>query len=199
MRDWWGYVPGWGAHTRTCGHARPRRSYALGALLAFLSLAACGARSSQPALNLPQGTYTSATYHFSISYPAGWQANVAPDGSQIIPLTLLITRTSDRQAPGSLIATLTIAVFNLSNPAMAASTAQLRTDPTKHHVTIAGLMAYASAPTQQQVPGTTATDTHVDYYLIHGGYEYQLSTDAVSRDHANAALSAMLASFKILP
>ncbi|GAC1455210.1 MAG: hypothetical protein PVSMB4_15770 [Ktedonobacterales bacterium] len=44
---------------------------------------------------------------------------------------------------------------------------------------------------------TALSDTHTDYYLVHGGYEYQLSTDAVSNDNAAPALAAMLRSFVI--
>ena len=65
--------------------------------------------------------------------------------------------------------------------------------------TISGLPAYRATSVQQPIANTQYSDTHTDYYLIHGGYEYQLSTDAVQGDNAAAPLDAMLRSFTILP
>jgi hypothetical protein len=144
-----------------------------------------------------QSTYTSTTFHFSISYPSGWVVNTAPDASQIIPLTILITRSTPHQSSGSLESTFTVAVLSLADKDVAASAAKLPKDTTKRHITLAGLPAYADKPNTQQVPGTTATATHADYFFIHGAYEYQLSTDTISSDHVDAAMQSMLQSFAI--
>lgn len=51
-------------------------------------------------------------------------------------------------------------------------------------------------------PGTACTivkvvDVHTDYFLVHGGYVYQVTTDAISGDAADAALQSMVASFRL--
>jgi hypothetical protein len=73
---------------------------------------------------------------------------------------------------------------------------------TLHAVTLSGLAGYASNPLQQSLPGangtpTAVTDTHTDYYVVHGGYEYHLTTDAVSGEGTDANLQSMMASFTI--
>lgn len=188
------------------GVERQSRRWALvAALLLALGalLAACGTPQVQgPSTHLPGGMYSNAQYHFKISYPTGWQVNAvapSPGPDDIVPLTVEITRSSDRQASESLVSTFTIAVFDAGNATFAANATPLAADTTKHAVQIAGQPGYADTPVQQQVPGTAITATHADYYLIHGSYEYQLSTDDVSSDDASPALASMLQSFTLLP
>ncbi len=161
-------------------------------------LTSCGRSTVQAPPRLPKGTYISTKYHFRVSYPQGWVANTAPNPSPLIPLTVLITKSSTRQVAGSLVSTFTVAVFGLTNKDLAASAQNLPTDKTKHKVTISGMTAYADAPIRQAVPGTALTEAHLAYYLVYAGYEYQISTDAVSDDQADTALRDMLASFTIL-
>jgi hypothetical protein len=189
-------------------------------------LAACGGAQRTALPNLPGGTYTSAAYHFRVTYPEGWSlsANSCASGGATcsglgaatattsatqtavpVPLQLIIARTSQGATPSPTVSTLTITVLSLSDPYVAKAAAQLAQDHNLHQTTISGLAAFASAPTQQQLPspgGTpgsgTPTDTHTDYYLVHGGYEYQISMDALSSDSgADQALQAMLQGFTI--
>jgi len=93
-------------------------------------------------------------------------------------------------------------VLNLSDTYVARAAAGLATDASLHKTTISGLPGYVSSPEQQPLPGpngtpSAQTDTHTDYYLVHGGYEYQISIDVLSGDGADAALAAMLQSFTI--
>lgn len=207
------------------GRSGARRAAALwlvaGALC--LLLAGCGRATTQPP-RPSQGTFTSAQYHFRVSYPVGWVANACPSAqagadacggfhvvgpggqstsipfqpSQINPLTLTITRATARPADGSFISTFTVAVFTLSDPTIAHDASILATDTSKHQVALAGMAAYMSTPLRQQVPGSDVMATHTDYYLVHGAYEYQISTDAVSNDQADTALVSILRSFTIL-
>lgn len=168
------------------------------ALLLALALAGCGSASTTPKHDLPGGVYTNNTYHFRVTYPQGWQLNVSPQSSQVSPLTLLITRSGVLQTNASLVSTFGVTVFSLSAPPIATAVAGYATDKTLHALTLSGLPAYQATPVQQAVPNTQFSDTHTDYFLIHGGYEYQLSTDSVQGDNAGPALVAMLQSFAIL-
>lgn len=167
-------------------------------LLLALGLAAC--RGATPTVrNLPAGTYTNAQYHFTVRYPNGWQTNVSPQSSPLEPLTLTITRSSAVETNGSLVSAFTVTVFDASNSAIATPIAALPANPTLSATTLGGLPAYQDKPISQQLPNTHFTATHTDYYLVTGGYEYQISTDAVQSDNADAALASMLKSFTITP
>ncbi len=189
-------------------------------------LAACGQAQRGALPRLPGGTYTSAAYHFRVTYPEGWSLSVstcesggancsglgaatatatATQTAVAVPLQLIIARTSQRTTPSPTVSTFTITVLNLSAPYVAGAAGQLAKDHNLRQTTISGLAAFASTPIQQQLPGPggtpgpgTPTDTHTDYYLVHGGYEYQISMDALSSDDgADQALQAMLQSFTI--
>jgi hypothetical protein len=152
--------------------------------------------------SLPGGTYTSKAYHFQVTYPSGWKVNISADTSASVPLLLEITRSAERTTGAPIVSKLAISVLNLSNQFVAEGATRLASNPSYHHTTLGGLPAYATMPLQQALPGANGTptalsDTHTDYYLVHGGYEYQLSTDAVSNDNAAPALAAMLRSFAI--
>lgn len=189
---------------RTVGGRRLWRPFFVGTLLMLAgALAACGTPRPSLSAALPGGTYTSAQYHFSITYPTGWQANVAPAPSPVsgasptVPLTLIITRTSDTQGNVDLDSNLTIMVLDASDPIIAPSVAALAKDTNERHVTIGGLPAYADPPATQQVQGSSVTDTHTTYYVLANGYEYQITTDALSSDNAAPVIAQMLSSFKI--
>jgi hypothetical protein len=170
------------------------------------------------------GTYTSAAYHFRITYPNGWKISVntgdvpsvwttqtpgaqsaTPTSSQItpVPLLLTITRSSAHTSTPNSASTLTVTVLDLRAPYIAKQANGLASNPSLHPYALSGLAGYATAPIQQQLPGPngtagTATDTHTDYYVVHSGYEYQISTDVVSGDDgANQALQSMLRSFTV--
>lgn len=166
-------------------------------VIALSAMAACA--PTAPALPTAQGgTYTSKQFHFSVRYPEGWQATIGQQSSTIVPLTLVITRAHSSAAEGGAVSTFTVTVFDAHDSDVAQSVAALATDKTLTHMTIAGLPAYQSAAIQQPAQGTQADDTHRDYYLPAGNYEYQLSTDAISGDNADAALQSMLSSFTIV-
>ncbi|HLZ21758.1 MAG TPA: hypothetical protein VKQ30_06525 [Ktedonobacterales bacterium] len=161
-----------------------------------LTLTACQ-QSATPLPAFAGGVYTSAPYHFSITYPNGWKANAQSSTSAVVPLTVYITRSDAVNTPGDPISTLSIAVFNVHDANIAKSVKSLATDKTLRTTRLASLAAYASAPIQQQVPGSTITDTHTDYYLVTTDWEYQISTDAISGENADAALQSMVASFAL--
>lgn len=194
---------------------RHRRSHSTGATLgwqrllrvlaimlpgaACLAIAACGSPS---ALQLPAGSYSSATYDFHVAFPRNWKANpydATPSGSgspqTAIPFTLVITRTGDTHSVASLISTCTITVMNMKDSNIAKSAARLADDNALEPATIGGMQGYKSKPVVQNVPNTQVSVTHTDYYIVHGDYEYQLSTDAVSSDHADSDLQSIIASF----
>jgi hypothetical protein len=204
------------------GRGARRTSVVLWCALAALgvALAACG--QSQPTVvrSLPGGTYASAGYHFRVTYPEGWIANASQCGAAsggtaqcqtlegtattaqpAVPLLLTITKAGG-PVGRPVASTFTVSVQDLGNPYVAAAAAALPTANGLHATTVAGQPAYASAPLQAPIPGAGGTpsgltDAHTDYYLVHGGYEYQLSTDAVTGDAAGPALRAMLASFTL--
>lgn len=161
------------------------------------SLAACG-QTAAPTPKFSGGVYTNTEFHFTLSYPNGWKVNVQPSPSSVIPLTVYITRSDAVSTPGAPISTLTIAVFNARDANVAKSISLLATDKTLRKVTLAGLAGFASATVQQQVPSSTTTDTHTDYYLVTPDWEYQISTDAISGENAEDALNSMVRSFALV-
>lgn len=168
--------------------------------LACLAIAACGSPSA-PTLNLPGGTYSSATFDFHITYPRNWlatpsEATPSSDGSSdAIPFSLTITRAGDARSAAALVSTCAIIVMNMKNSDIATSAKELTTNTTLTATTIGGATGYVSAPLIQDIPNSQISVTHTDYYVIHGGYEYQISTDSVKGDNADADLRAMVASF----
>jgi hypothetical protein len=155
-----------------------------------------------------QLTFTSTAYHFSIRYPANWSASSIPQPSEVSPLTLVIAKThspqdtapAPGQASGALVSTLTVVVLSLSNPGIAASVQALPSNPSMQKTTLAGVPAYKAADVDEQSPDAQVVDVHIDYYVVHGQYEYQISTDAISNDPDGASeLQAMLKSFTFLP
>lgn len=168
--------------------------------VACLVIAACGSPST-PQLHLPGGTFSSATYGFHVTYPRNWKLNPydatpSASGSAVaIPFNLVITRTGDTHSAASLISTCTITVMNMKNTDIAKSAANLATNKALHAATIGGAQGYKSSPLVQNIPNTQISVTHIDYYVIHGGYEYQISTDSVKGDNADADLESMIASF----
>ena len=171
-------------------------------LAALLALAACGAAASPAVPTAAGGTYTSRPYHFSITYPAGWQVTVSQQSSTIVPLTLVITRVHANAAEGAAVSTFTITVFDAHNAAIATGVKALASDKTLSPVTLAGLSAYRGTAIQQPAQGSgeggsQVDDTHTDYYVPTATYEYQLSTDAITGDHSDAAFQTMLASFTV--
>lgn len=170
------------------------------AALACLAIAACGSPSA-PTLNLPGGTYSSATFDFHVTYPRNWLATpseATPSSdttSDPIPFSLTITRAGDSRSAAALISTCAIIVMNMKNSDIATSAKELATNTTLKATTIGGAAGYVSAPIVQDIPNSQISVTHTDYYVIHGGYEYQISTDSVKGDNADADLRDMVASF----
>jgi hypothetical protein len=189
------------------GVCRPRHRW-IGAwcatlLAIMLALAACGTTTSAPP---PQaaGTYSNSTYHFRLTYPAGWKLTTLPNGSSAIPLSLEITHSASASTEGAFLSTLTLSVIDTSNPAEATPVAQLQheiaaTPSPLTALTISGHTAYRDAPTQQKSPDGSLTVTHTDYYLLVNRYEYAIATDSVSSDSgAEATLLAMVQGLTLL-
>jgi hypothetical protein len=176
----------------------PRAFVVLAALVACLAVAACGSPSVP---SLPAGTYSSATFGFHVSYPRNWKANPCDAStcgsgtSAAIPFNLVITRTGDAHSAAALISTCTITVMNLKNSDIAASAASLSGNKALQPVTIGGARGYKSAPVTQDIPSSQISVTHTDYFVMHGNYEYQLSTDSVKGDNADGDLQSIIASF----
>lgn len=160
--------------------------------LCMALVTACGSGTS-----LPAGVYTNQQYHFRISYPDGWQANASQQSGATAPLIVIITRSGERSASGSIISSLTIDVLSLGDAEGPQVTAQLAKDKSLTPVTLSGLTAYRDQPTRQQGAGNESAFvvTHTDYYLVQGSYEYQLSIDALSGDEST--LDTMTQSFTI--
>ena len=78
---------------------------------------------------------------------------------------------------------------------IAKSAASLATNKTLQLATIGGEPGYKSNPLVQDIPNSQISVTHIDYYVVHGDYEYQISTDSVKGDNADADLASMVASF----
>jgi hypothetical protein len=186
-----------------------RRAFAPAGLLLALLLAACGA--STPALpSSPGGTYTNAQFQFSVTYPSGWLPNelstplgspqATPTASLAIPLTVVITQTSTDQIESALLSSFTITVLDADNPAIASSIAKQKAqasgaNPTLKTITLTSQTAWQAQPVTKQLPNSDKSATHTDYYLLHGTYEFQLSTDSIAGGGSDAALAAMLKSF----
>jgi hypothetical protein len=181
----------------------------LTALLPML-LIAFGACAPAPPQK-PGGTYTSSSeFHFSVSYPAGWEASAmaatagaASQSSAPTPLTVVISRSSSAQETSPLVSNLTIAILDLRNPkainpALLNVVTTRATNSAYHTVQLAGHTAYATQPQQQMVYGTQQVGTHTDYYLDTTSFEYHLSTDVLSGDSADSAIASMLASFTLI-
>ena len=173
-------------------------------IVAGLLLVAC--RTSVAAPNPPAGVYKSTQLHFSVSYPTGWQAVPTPadQSSSAVPLTLVITRSGDTAATGS-VSSFTLTVFDLRVGAIATPAALLKQKALAPNsplrpVTLAGQTAYQDAPARRPLPGgANLTISHTDYYLFTADYEYQISVESVSGEHADADLASMLKSFALLP
>jgi hypothetical protein len=162
------------------------------ALLAFvaLTLGACGTTTT----NLPSGVYTSAQYHFKVSYPTGWEVNASPQPNAPSPLIVIITRSGTHQPPGSQISSLTIDVLDMSNSGVAKTAAALAKNRALTKITFGGQPGYSDKPTVETNAGVTLT--HSDFYVTHGAYLYQVSTDALAGD--GPALQTMAQSFTLL-
>lgn len=192
----------------------------MAALALGVALAGCGQTFTSNLRPLPAGTYASATFHFKITYPSGWGYTVlscgsdqqggsgcdslhgtsASSGAAPIPLQVTITREGTLTTGAPAVSALTLSVLDMSDSYVAAAAAGLAGDKTLHQMPLAGTTAYVSAPIQQAIPGSNGTpsattDTHTDYYLVHGAFEYQISVDALSGDGSVAVLQGMVQSF----
>lgn len=173
-------------------------------LCMLVGVALAGCRSTPTQLTLPGGAYQNDAFHFSVRYPAGWQVNVTPAAASStgIPLHVVITRTSTIETTNALISNWSILVLNTRDSNIAEQIKPLKAriqshDTHLHAISLGGQQGYQEEPVQQQIPGTEASDTHINYYLLLGDYVYEISTDAISSDHADAALQSMVASFTI--
>lgn len=179
------------------GHWVTRRaSFAALALLALLTVALSACGDSTP--NLPGGVYTNQQYHFRVSYPAGWQVNASAQPGATAPLIVIITRSGATQAPGSQISTLTIDVLDTSSAGIAQTAAALSKNSALSKITFGGQPGFRDKPTQQAGAGADVASalTHSDYYVVYGGYLYQVSADALAGD--GATLDTMAQSFTLL-
>ncbi|MDE3229071.1 MAG: hypothetical protein KGO05_04250 [Chloroflexota bacterium] len=170
----------------------PRRWLVALAIFAALLLSACGSTS------LPSGVYASQQYHFSVSYPAGWQVNSSPQPSATAPLILVITRTGSTALPGSQISSLTINILDMSNPGIAQNANSMKANKSLTRTTVGGQPGYRDTPVSQPgaASGSSVTVIHSDYYVVHGAYFYTISTDALPGD--SATLDQMAQSFRFL-
>ena len=159
------------------------------ALVALVALSGCGGSTS-----LPGGVYTSQQYHFSVTYPKGWQANTSSQPNATAPLIVIITRSGARQQPGSLISSLTINVLNMRDSGVAQTATALRANKALTKVTIGGQPGYRDALVQET--SGSVIDTHSDYYVVHSGYLYEISSDALKGD--GHTLDTMAQSFTFL-
>jgi hypothetical protein len=142
-----------------------------------------------------------------------------------VPLQVTITRADQSAATSPVVSSFAVTVLDLRDPNVAAAAHALVTAPGLRSMTLAGQPAYATTPVEQTLPasngtpgadvtpgahvtsrptvtphGTTtarATVTHTAYFLVHGGFEYQIGVDSVSNDGSRAALQAMLQSFTL--
>ncbi len=178
------------------------------ALCVLVSVALVGCRSSRSTASqpvLPGGMYRSDAFHFTVTYPDGWQANVTPaaEASQGVPLHVVITRTDSLQTNSSLVSNCSITILNTRDRNIAQAIEPLKTriqkkDATLHSVTIGGMPGYQEDAVRQEIPGTQLSDTRTNYYLFLGDYVYEISTEAISSDNADASLGSIVASFTIL-
>jgi hypothetical protein len=82
----------------------------------------------------------------------------------------------------------------MSNAGVAQTAAALSKNKALSKISFGGQPAFSDKPTLET--GASVTLTHSDYYLVHGAYLYQVSTDALAGD--DAALSKMAQSFTML-
>lgn len=190
---------------RRGAQARATRARVAVALCVFVGMALVGCRSTTSQQALPGGMYRSDAFHFTVTYPEGWQVNVAPaaTASQGIPLHVIITRTASVQANSSLVSNCSITILNTRDPNIARAIEPLKIriqkkDVHLHTVSLGDKPGYQEDAVQQEIPGTQMSDTHTNYYLLLNDYVYEISTEAISSDNADAALRAMIASFTIL-
>ncbi len=201
-------------------HKRVFLAWCLAALLSLL-VTACAQPHANQLPTPPGGIFTSATYHFSVTYPVGWAASSNGCGSggntcdelratatvgqgqfAVIPLQVTITRANQSSEAVPVVSSLAITVLDLRDVNVANAVHALATAPGVRATTLAGQAAYVTTPVQQVLRGANGTPraasvTHTEYYLVHGGYEYQISLDSASGDAADAALQAMLKSFTL--
>ncbi len=142
-----------------------------------------------------------------------------------VPLQVTITRADQSAATVPVVSSFAVTVLDLRDPNVAAAAHALAGAPGLSAYTLAGQPAYATAPVQQALPdsngtpgadvtpgahitarptatphGVTtarATVSHTAYFLLHGGFEYQIGVDSVSNDGSRAALQGMLQSFTL--
>lgn len=176
------------------------------AIWVVLAATLAGCRSTATPPTLPSGSYRNATYHVQVAYPDGWQVNVTPEAqaSVGIPLHVVITRTGALQTQSTLVTNWSLTVMNGKVKNIDEQIAALRRriqqkDASLHPLTLGGASAYQEQPVRQTIPGSQVTDTHTTYYLLVGDLEYEISTDALSSDHAEEALQSILSSFTLLP
>ncbi len=160
------------------------------ACLAAVALSGCGAATN----SLPGGVYTSQQYHFRVTYPAGWQANTSSQPAATAPLIVIITRSGARQQPGSLLSSLTIDVLNTRDASVAQTATALSKNSALSKITLGGQPGYRDKPVQETSGSVIVT--HSDYYLVHNGYLYQISADALAGDGPTP--NTMTQSFTIL-
>jgi hypothetical protein len=188
------------------------------------ALAGCAGTSQDVSRTLPGGIFNSQAYHFSVTYPAGWVANstgCAASGScsvlagtatvgaghiVAVPLQVTITRADQAAATTPVVSSFAVTVLDMRDPNVAKAAGALKSETSLHAVTLAGQPGFATNPVEQPLPGTSgtpgasntrATITHTAYFLVHGGFEYQIGVDSVSNDGSRAALQAMLQSFTL--
>lgn len=173
--------------------------------LAFaLALTGCGSRSAAPPPQQSAGTYSSAQYHFRLTYPGGWTLTTLPGGSTAIPLAVQISHVG-AQTQGTLLSTFTLAVIDTTSPAEATPLAQLKKQIAAAHssllpITLSGHPAYQDAPLQEKSPDGSVIGTRTDYYLLAGRYEYAITTGTVASDSgSDTVLQTMVQSFTLLP
>ncbi len=159
-----------------------------------IALSACGGSTS----SLPSGVYTSQQYHFRVTYPAGWQVNTSSQPNATAPLIVIITRSGSTAVPGSLLSSLTVNVLSMSASSVAKSANALSADSALTATTIGGQPGFRDKPVTEPGTGATSNDTltHTEYYVVHGGYLYQISADALTGD--GAAIDAMTQSLTLL-
>lgn len=178
----------------------PRALVVVLAGIVCLAIAGCGAPTA-PQLKLPGGTFTSTEYGFHFTYPPKWQVSSSgttpsADGTPMpIPFSVIITHLSDSNSAVALVSTCAITVMNMKSSAIATPAAQLATNKTLKAMTIGGAPGYVGPPQVQDIPNSSVSVTHTDYYVVHGGYEYQISTDSVKGDNADADLQSIVTSF----
>lgn len=158
-----------------------------------IALSACGSASS-----LPSGVYTSQQYHFRVTYPTGWKVNTSSQPNAPAPLIVIVTRSGSTAIPGSLLSSLTINVLSMNDASVATSANKLSTNTAFTATTVGGQPGFRDKSVTETGAGATSSDTltHTEYYVVHGGYLYQISADALTGD--GVAVDAMTQSFTLL-